>query len=583
VGVATGLQAKFSFAGVAASAIGDGVTGGLSLGGSGIAGRLGAGVSGLAGDIAGAAARSLIEGSDFGDNIIAGLPGAIGATIGQIVADGVQRSGRSGGRALTRSQAAAAQAALAQGTAAGGEAGISITTSAGFAEARARFVQQVTAGAYTDADGAPHATNAAEARAVAPAATSALVGDTGAADIGRFAMLEQDFQLSPSPSNINSYPTALNPVQIAAGLRETGPAVFMNVIFQPGAGVISEHVTTYVDGTVESRFTNSLGKTAVLARGMDFLYSRELGISVSFGAEMRPPVAIENNPTATYAIEDAGFFETLGNYVPDWVKHGLGLVGTSQALAYHPDLMNDPAFRKGHEQNLTNVVNDSRAAFRAISNGVKSVGSDIVTAAPILYNTQVGRRSSPAQYAAANRLGEGSFNIVKSVALAPLRAMKTTADGLAEIHDGVVLDKGTTGRGLAHVLIGGGELALIAGRKIGRFGRSAVAAERTLLSNAEVRTFYNQQLKALDTSGPLSEATAMRVHDARNALKLEARDLMSDRAAAAQLARERPVMPFEYYVDKYSTQGYKGDALWQRIIKGSTTPNPAVNSKFGIK
>jgi hypothetical protein len=75
----------------------------------------------------------------------------------------------------------------------------------------------------------------------------------------------------------------------------------------------------------------------------------------------------------------------------------------------------------------------------------------------------------------------------------------------------------------------------------------------------------------------------MRVHDARNALKLEARDLMSDRAAAAQLARERPVMPFEYYVDKYSTQGYKGDALWQRIIKGSTTPNPAVNSKFGIK
>jgi Tuberculosis necrotizing toxin len=133
-------------------------------------------VSGLAGDIAGAAARSLIEGSDFGDNIIAGLPGAIGATIGQIIADGVQRSGRSGGRALTRSQAAAAQAAFAQGGEAGGEAGISITTSAGFAEARARFVQQATAGAYTDADGAPHATNAAEARAVAQAATTGLKG-----------------------------------------------------------------------------------------------------------------------------------------------------------------------------------------------------------------------------------------------------------------------------------------------------------------------------------------------------------------------------------------------------------------------
>jgi hypothetical protein len=87
----------------------------------------------------------------------------------------------------------------------------------------------------------------------------------------------------------------------------------------------------------------------------------------------------------------------------------------------------------------------------------------------------------------------------------------------------------------------------------------------------------------LDTSGPLTEATALRVHDARNALKLEARDLMSDRAAAAQLARERPVEPFQYYVDKYTVQGYKGEALWQRIIQGSTTPNPKYNSKFGIK
>jgi hypothetical protein len=114
-------------------------------------------------------------------------------------------------------------------------------------------------------------------------------------------------------------------------------------------------------------------------------------------------------------------------------------------------------------------------------------------------------------------------------------------------------------------------------------GAGGVAAERTRLSNVEVRTFYNQQLKALDTSGPLTESTAMRVHEARNALKLEARDLMSDRAGAARLAQKNSVQPFEYYVDKYSAQGYKGVALWQRIIQGSTTPNPIVNSKFGIK
>ena len=58
---------------------------------------------------------------------------------------------------------------------------------------------------------------------------------------------------------------------------------------------------------------------------------------------------------------------------------------------------------------------------------------------------------------------------------------------------------------------------------------------------------------------------------------------MSDRAAAEQLSRERPLEPFQYYVDKYTAQGYKNEALWQRIIQGSTTANPDVNSKFGIK
>jgi hypothetical protein len=109
------------------------------------------------------------------------------------------------------------------------------------------------------------------------------------------------------------------------------------------------------------------------------------------------------------------------------------------------------------------------------------------------------------------------------------------------------------------------------------------AAERSLLSNAEARVWYNQQLKTLDTSGPLTESTALRVHDARNALKQQTRDLMSDRAVAEQLARERPLEPFRYYVDKYTAQGYNNEALWQRIIQGSTTANPTVNSKFGIK
>ena len=103
------------------------------------------------------------------------------------------------------------------------------------------------------------------------------------------------------------------------------------------------------------------------------------------------------------------------------------------------------------------------------------------------------------------------------------------------------------------------------------------------LSSADARRWYNAQLQALDTSGPLTRETAMRIHGARNALKEKARAMMGDRAAATQLAKEKPLQPFEYYVQKYSEQGYKGEALWKKIIESGSTPNRVVNEQFGIK
>ncbi len=103
------------------------------------------------------------------------------------------------------------------------------------------------------------------------------------------------------------------------------------------------------------------------------------------------------------------------------------------------------------------------------------------------------------------------------------------------------------------------------------------------LTNAEVRTWYNTQVRSLDTSGALTRETAEGVHDARNLLKQQARDMMADRSTAAQLAKDHPLQPFEYYVEKYSKQGLEGEALWKRIIEGGTTPNATVNKQFGIK
>lgn len=97
IAVVTGLQDKFDWAGVAAAGVGAGAAASLgtipgyrSL--SGFNQRL---FSSMASDIADAASRSVIQGSDFGDNLIAALPDVLGQTIGGLIADGV--SGRTTG------------------------------------------------------------------------------------------------------------------------------------------------------------------------------------------------------------------------------------------------------------------------------------------------------------------------------------------------------------------------------------------------------------------------------------------------------------------------------------------------------
>jgi YD repeat-containing protein len=113
IGVATGLQKKFDWAGVAGAAIGGGV--GNALGAQSLAGHMSLGnimanvASSSAGAIANASARSLIDGSDFGDNLMAALPDVIGSTIGNMLIAGVRASGsRSVARMPWRLQLASA-------------------------------------------------------------------------------------------------------------------------------------------------------------------------------------------------------------------------------------------------------------------------------------------------------------------------------------------------------------------------------------------------------------------------------------------------------------------------------------------
>jgi len=97
VGVATGLQKKFDWVGVAAAGIGAGVGGAVGhaidydsgLKGFNVGNALKGGIAGAADSIAEAATRSLIQGSDFGDNVLASLPSVIGNTIGSLIGNSI--------------------------------------------------------------------------------------------------------------------------------------------------------------------------------------------------------------------------------------------------------------------------------------------------------------------------------------------------------------------------------------------------------------------------------------------------------------------------------------------------------------
>jgi hypothetical protein len=93
IGVATGLQQSFSWAGVAAAGVGAYVSGFVGDHLPDEVGDLnGLVAANTASGIANAATRSLIEGTDFRDNLLAALPDIIGSTIGEAMASAVSRS-----------------------------------------------------------------------------------------------------------------------------------------------------------------------------------------------------------------------------------------------------------------------------------------------------------------------------------------------------------------------------------------------------------------------------------------------------------------------------------------------------------
>jgi len=91
VAITTGLQSNFDWAGVATAGITSAVAAKIpSVGTTGLSRDISAGLSGSAAAVAGAAVRTFLTGTDFGDNVLAALPDVVGDTIGNALAQDIE-------------------------------------------------------------------------------------------------------------------------------------------------------------------------------------------------------------------------------------------------------------------------------------------------------------------------------------------------------------------------------------------------------------------------------------------------------------------------------------------------------------
>ena len=106
------------------------------------------------------------------------------------------------------------------------------------------------------------------------------------------------------------------------------------------------------------------------------------------------------------------------------------------------------------------------------------------------------------------------------------------------------------------------------------------------LDNKAAREWYLEQEKKipsqLNPNDPLG-TQARQAHGLRNEARTMARDLMSDRELAAQLARDNPNLTWDEVVSKTMGKGYTGDDIYREIVSSSQRSRTSVNKKLGLE
>ena len=127
-----------------------------------------------------------------------------------------------------------------------------------------------------------------------------------------------------------------------------------------------------------------------------------------------------------------------------------------------------------------------------------------------------------------------------------------------------------------------------------RFGEAAryerhwdnLASAPGTLSSRSARAWYLSQEERIpnliDRTQPL-DMQARQAFEMRNDIRTQARDLMADRDRADFLGRTEPNMTWNQIVERYTSQGYTGDALWNRILGSSQRSRQSVNRSLGVE
>ena len=105
------------------------------------------------------------------------------------------------------------------------------------------------------------------------------------------------------------------------------------------------------------------------------------------------------------------------------------------------------------------------------------------------------------------------------------------------------------------------------------------------LSNYEARKWYLEQERKIpdmiDRNKPLIDQ-AKQAFNLRNQFRTQARELMADRKAAAELYKNDPNMTWEEIVQKYRDRGLEGNEIYKAILESATHSRKSVNEALGL-